>query len=135
MTKEGRTGRPPKHGGEGALRSIERGVPFPPGTPAAEREILLRAELERDGVTEVLTRGAIRMEVAADLYYAAVCKAAEGDDLAVLDKFIARFGWLQSSAIRSWVLVKAERASQDTGLLAKAIEAADRVLARRTEDE
>jgi hypothetical protein len=95
-----------KHCGEQASKAIASGVPFAGLAQAMEQSV--QAELEEQGRGAIVSTAAIRLETAARLYYAAVMKAAETGDLQALDRYVARFGWLQSAALRGWAQVRDE---------------------------
>ena len=96
-----------RHDGEQALHAISKGEPL--RGLAAEAERAVRDELESEGRHALVVRNAIRLQTAADLFWNAVAKAAEDRDLKSLDRYLARFGWLASSALRAWAQVKQER--------------------------
>lgn len=89
-----------KHGAEGAIRRISEGKPFL--GIAAEREKEITAELAESGIPAIMERDAIRLQTAADLYFDAVQKAVQDGDLAAVDRYIARFGWIAGVTIRAW---------------------------------
>ena len=51
-------------------------------------------------------RNAQRLQAASDLYWGAISKAAEDGDLQTLDKYIQRYGWLASLALRAWTEIR-----------------------------
>lgn len=89
-----------KHGGEGAVKAIQRGEPMQ--GIAAEEEQNVMIELETIGRAAIERQTAIRVQTAANLYWQAIQKAAQDGDLDKLDKYVARFGWLAGVAMRSW---------------------------------
>jgi len=101
-----------KHGGAGAMKRIADGTPFI--GIARDAELQVRAEYEMDGAGMLELRNAQRLQAASDLYWGAVSKAAEAGDLASLDKFIARYGWLASLALRAWTEIR--KREKDKGL-------------------
>lgn len=101
---------PLKHGGEAAVKAIQRGEEL--SGMAAEAEIDVYRELANTGRPSIVERNAARLQAAADLYWAAILGA---DNLVDLDKYIKRFGWLSTSALRAWAAVKDEEASAPGG--------------------
>ncbi|MCE5209883.1 MAG: hypothetical protein LLG42_16465 [Chloroflexi bacterium] len=89
-----------KHGGEGAVRRISEGKPLI--GLAAEEEKIVTAELAETGPLEIVKRDAIRLQSALNLYWNAVEKAAQDGDIAALDRYVARFGWLSGVTLRAW---------------------------------
>ena len=96
-----------KHGGAGAVLSIEQGKPM--HGLAALTEQVVRSELEVSGRYAMVQNAAIRLETAARLYWDAFVKAANDSDLDKVDRYAARYGWLQSGALRAWAQVKIEQ--------------------------
>ena len=96
-----------RHGGEAAVKALQRGTPLTGLAVEAERAV--RAELEEHGRHELVLRNATRLQAAADLYWTAVAKAAEDRDLEALDRYVKRYGWLASCALRAWAQVRQER--------------------------
>lgn len=83
--------------------------------PAAEAEAIVRAELETEGVTEIVKAGTIRLEAMARAFYNKACEALGQDNLTEADKFIKRFGWLQMGALRGWAQYDGMRRGADNG--------------------
>lgn len=118
-------GRPPKHGGEAAVKAIQHGEPFRDGSPAAVEEVKARELLESEGPTAALTMLSARMLAAAELYWGALATAAENKDLKAMDKYLARFGWLATSTGRLLAeLRKVDKASDRSRLAKDALQAA-----------
>jgi len=92
-----------KYGGEGAVRRISTGKPFI--GLAAEEEKAVTAELAERGVAELNKSVAIRLQTASNLYWNAICKAAQDGDIVALDRYIARYGWLAGKAMLGWAQV------------------------------
>ena len=95
-----------KHGGEGALEAIREGRPFKGLAASEERSV--KAELQAAGRAEMVKQEAVRLKTACNLYWGAVCKAADDADLEGLDKYIKRYGWLAGATLRAWAQVKDE---------------------------
>jgi hypothetical protein len=96
-----------KHGGEAASKALLSGKPFT--GLAVETEKAVTADLDTQGRAALVERLAIRAQVCTELYWQAVTSAADRGDLAALDRYIARFGWLVGVAGRAWEAVKADR--------------------------
>ena len=92
------------HGGAGAVQAIQQGRDF--AGLAAQEQAQVENEIERDGVKAVVQRGAVRLETAARLYWSAMAKAAQDNDLEALDRYVSRFAWLASAAIRAFDRVR-----------------------------
>lgn len=93
-----------KYGGEGAIKRISTGKPLI--GIAAEEEKAVTAELADKGVSELSKADAVKLQAAANLYWNAVCKAAQDGDIAALDRYVARFGWLMGVTLRAWAQVR-----------------------------
>lgn len=90
------------HGGEKGIKQLQRGEPLT--DLAAEAEVGVRTELASDaGLTGIVERDAVRLQSVADLFFAAVVKAAQDGDLANLERYSARFAWLTAAAVRAWL--------------------------------
>ena len=96
-----------KHGGESAIRSIQKGEPL--HGLAAETEQAVSTELELRGSYSMIEKNAVRLQTACELYWGAIMKAAETGDLQLLDHYIARYGWLASVSLRAWAQVRQEQ--------------------------
>jgi hypothetical protein len=109
-----------KHGAEGAIRRISEGKPL----LGIARDMQLEVEeaLETQGVEAIVLEGAVGLETAARLYKNAFLAAAEKGDLEALDRFGARYGWIQSKALLAWALVKQDRKGKG-GRLAEVLDA------------
>ncbi len=90
-----------KHGGEAGIKSLTSGCPLV--GLAHESEERVKAELKQIGAAGLLERSAVRLQSVADLFYSALEAATQADDIAALDRFATRYGWLQSSAARLWL--------------------------------
>jgi hypothetical protein len=98
-----------KHGGAGATQALTHGDPFK--GIALEEQRRAEVQLETEGRLAMITETALRLQAAGNLYWNAVCKAAEAGDLEALDRYIARYGWLAGCSVRAWAEVeRAERA-------------------------
>lgn len=105
-----------KHGGEGAVKAIQRGEAFK-GLAASE-ERAVKAELEASGRAEMVRQEAVRLKTACNLYWTAVSKAADDGDIDALDKYVKRYGWLAGATLRAWAQVKEEDQDRADGALA-----------------
>jgi hypothetical protein len=103
MTEKGNTNAL-KHGAEAAIKRLEDGGPFAP--IAADELERVENQLEVKGVAALQEINATRIQTACNLYWTAIEKAAQDHDLAALDKFCARYGWLVGVATRAWVEVQ-----------------------------
>lgn len=111
-----------KHGAEGGVTRITKGQELV--GLAADAEQAVYNELEQKGRLSLVIRDAARLQACADLFWNAVQKAAESGDLAQLDHFVARFGWLASSSLRAWQLVHdLEKTPSETVQAIKVLEA------------
>jgi len=123
MTKRNRPGqgRPFTHGGSAAVRDISAGKPLQGLAALEERSV--RAQLETEGRLELIITLASRLTAAANLYWNALQASAERGNLAELDRYIARFGWLAQASIRAWATVGTDesRKAEDIGALIKAL--------------
>lgn len=110
MEKKKRPGGQPgmqnalKYGGEGAIKRISEGKPLL--GIAAEEEKAVTAELADKGVSDIVRADAVKLQAAANLYWNAVMKAAQDGDITALDRYVARFGWLQGVTLRAWMQVR-----------------------------
>lgn len=109
-----------KHGGESAVKALQKGEPL--RGPARQAELGVYEQLETEGRVSLVRRGAVRLEAAAQCYWSAICKLmvmiedkGQQADLLLpkLDGYIARFGWLQSSALRAWQQLGKEEKDSD----------------------
>jgi len=100
-----------KHGGEGAVKAIQKGDPF--HGLAAETEQAVSAELVNSGAYSMIEKNAVRLQTACELYWGAIMKAAETGDLQSLDHYVARYGWLASVSLRAWAQVRQEQRRKD----------------------
>ncbi len=91
-----------KHGGAGAIKRLTTGQPFIGMAHDAE----VQEEYKTDGPGAPELRDAQRLQAAAELYWNAVSKAAEAGDLQAIDKYIQRYGWLASLALRAWTEIR-----------------------------
>ncbi|MBE3144043.1 MAG: hypothetical protein IMZ61_08990 [Planctomycetes bacterium] len=102
-----------KHGGEAAVRAITRGDPFR-GLAADELQAV-EAAYQAEGVPPLVVMNSLRLQVAANLYWNAICKAAEGGDLLLLDRYVQRFGWLAGVALRALEQVATQQKAAGKG--------------------
>ncbi len=95
-----------KHGGEAGIKALAAGEPLT--GLAKQAEDGARDRLEIDGRAAVVRENAIRLQAVADLFYNAVQKAANEGNLALLDRYSQRYGWLAMSALRALAQLAAE---------------------------
>lgn len=103
------------HGGESAVKSLQRGEPFK--GLAAQEERQVTADLEAQGRAEMVREQAVRLHTASRLYWNAVQTAADAGDLDKLDGYVARFGWLAGASLRAWAQLREETQDHDTETL------------------
>ena len=108
-----------KHGGESAVSAIREGRAFKGLAAMAEAEV--RADFETEGRAVLVHEIAVRLHTAMRLYWAAVQSATDKGDLAQLDVYMRRFGWLAGIAGRAWRDVKQEQGDGDSGILEAAL--------------
>lgn len=96
-----------KHGGEAGVRALSKGEPL--HGPAREAELMVRDELETTGRYSLIKRNAVRLQAVADLFWVAIQKAAEDQDIKALDRYVARFGWLAGASLRAWAQLGQEK--------------------------
>ena len=107
------------HGGEIAVKRLQRGEPLT--GIAHELQEAVHAEIELDGMLAVMRRRAERHQAIADLFYGLLLGA---DDIETADKYVKRFGWLNSKA---WAMLRDLRQMEESSggdILDVAIEAA-----------
>lgn len=93
------------HGGEKAVKQLQHGEPLT--GLAAESEAAVRVELASDeGVAGIAERNAIRLQAVADLYYQALQRACDLQQLQLFDSYSQRFAWLSAAAMRAWVAAR-----------------------------
>lgn len=102
-----------KHGGAGAIKRISEGKSFIGIAYEAQKEV--EAQLAESGIDSMMQYDAIRLQAATNLYWDAIQKAAEDGDLAALDRYIARLGWLAGVTIRAWEAVKRLQSKKQGG--------------------
>lgn len=109
------------HGGAAAEKNISRGEPF--HGIAAEAQAEVSAEYQEHGAHFMVTGNAERLEAASRLYWHAITKAAEAGDIATMDKYLARFGWLAGKAVSAWAEVRKgdKKRGNKAGLILEAI--------------
>jgi len=115
-----------KHGGEAAVKAIQKGQPMT--GPAREAELAVYEELETAGRHSLVRRNAARLQAAADLYWGAISKLMQDVNerggipadvvIVKLDKYIKRFGWLAGASLRAWEQVKQDEKDSGPGLVA-----------------
>jgi len=104
-----------KHGGAAAIQRLTDGRPFTGLAKAAQDDVLDR--LDADGMEGELTRNAVRLQAAADMYWPVFVKMIEEGNHEKATDYLAKFGWLTNSAIRAWqAAVKATPADDTEGI-------------------
>jgi sigma54-dependent transcription regulator len=88
---------------------------------ARQAELDVYAELEIDGRQAIVRRNAARLQAATDLFWNAVQKAAQDNDLDRLDHYVSRFGWLAGASLRAWAQVKIEEERPGTPVDVQAV--------------
>ena len=116
-----------KHGGEGAIKRVQRGQELV--GIAREAELAVYDELETEGRYALVVRNAARLQAVADLFWDAVAKAAQDGNLDALDRYIKRYGWLASLALRALAQMKQEQ-PDDRGVIDY-----ERMLAAQVQDK
>lgn len=91
--------RSEKHGGEAATRAISRGQPFT--GLAAEEEQTVTIQMEDEGPVVMAKVNAVRLQTASNLYWNALVKAIDDGNLELMDRYVARFGWLAQATQRA----------------------------------
>jgi hypothetical protein len=109
-----------KHGAEGAIRRISQGQPLIGMAKDMQNEV--EETLETQGIDAIVRDGAIGLETAARLYKNAFLAAVEKGDLEAVDRYGARYGWIQSKALLAWGQVRKD-AKEKGGMLGKVLEA------------
>lgn len=102
------------HGGDAALTHIKAGAELT--GPARDAELAVYTELANEGRPAIVTRTAVRLQAACDLFWAALVDAGERGDLQALDRYVARFGWLAGASLRAWTQVRDEEKNAPDGL-------------------
>lgn len=98
------------HGGEAAVKAIQTGQTFKGLAASEERQV--KADLEAGGRAEMVRQEAVRLKAACNLYWGAVCRAADDGNIEALDRYIKRYGWLAGATLRAWAQVKEEDAAR-----------------------
>lgn len=111
-----------RHGGEAAVKAIQRGEPLT--GLAAEAERAVYSELETEGRPALVIRNAARLQAACDLYWNAIQAVADQGNLKMLDSYIQRFGWLAGCSLRAWDAVRKEQPDKSGADIVDAIKAA-----------
>jgi hypothetical protein len=111
-----------KHGGEAAVKAIQHGEPLTGLAAEAERAVV--DELESRGPAALEVRNACRAQAACDLYWNAIQAVADQGNLEMLDRYVARFGWLVGVSLRAWAQVKKAGGSGEDPHIVDAMKAA-----------
>jgi hypothetical protein len=112
------------HGGEAAIKRLHDGKEY--SGLALQEQARVIDDYEVNGRAAMVTQNAIRLQTAANLFWDAVSKAAQDQDLDALDKYIARYGWLAGCSLRAWEQVRKEDTTTDTGINALDVLAASK---------
>ena len=111
-----------KHGGEAGVKALTSGAPF--RGPAIVAQVEVHDLYVNEGAAFMVQRGAERLQAVTDLYYDAILAASQnGATVAVLDGFVARFGWLQGKTLSAWAILR--KGSKKTDKAARILEAMD----------
>ena len=97
-----------KTGAEAGIKRLADGKPFTSGL-AIDAQRNVEARLEVEGLEAIVNQNAIRAQTVLELYWTAIQAAADAGDLAKLDAYTARWGWLCGVTLRAWAQVKADR--------------------------
>ena len=89
------------HGADGAIKKLGSGAEL--AGIARDAEIEARAIYETSGAVELVLTNAARHQAASQLCWEAVQAAAQSGDHEKVDRYLARFGWLNAGAARQWV--------------------------------
>jgi len=111
-----------KHGAAAGEKALQTGEDF--HGPAIVAQVEVHATYEEKGAAYMVERGAERLQAVTDLYYDAILAASQnGSTIAVLDGFVARFGWLQGKALTAWdVLRKGSKKANKAAAILEAME-------------
>ena len=101
-----------KHGGRAAIERLQDGKPFTGLAKAAQDDVLSRLDL--DGPEGELTRDAVRLQAASDMYWPVFVKMIEEGNHEKATEYLAKLGWLTNSAIRAWQAVVKVKPPEDT---------------------
>lgn len=101
-----------KHGGRAAIERLKDGKPFTGLAKAAQDDVLSRLDL--DGPEGELTRDAVRLQAASDMYWPVFVKMIEEGNHEKATEYLAKLGWLTNSAIRAWQAVVKVKPPEDT---------------------
>ena len=99
------------HGGERAIKKLASGEPL--AGLAAELKEAVSAEIETRGLVAVLRERAERQQAVADLFFGLILGAK---DVKTADKYVQRFGWLNSKAFAMLREVRAMDGDHDAAL-------------------
>ena len=101
-----------KHGGGRAVHALSSGASLV--GVARELELEVHAEIESDGLVPVMRREAERYLAVARLFYGLLMGA---DDIADVDRFTRRYGWLASKAWKMLCDLRKMEADDSSGVL------------------
>lgn len=113
------------HGGGAARQALSKDTEFT--GLARQVELNVRDELEVKGRVSIVTRAAVRLQAASDLYWSALVDAGERGDDKAINSYAKTFGWLQSKALGAWQQLRVEQDTNDDGVIDAAMDAAREV--------
>ena len=87
-----------KHGGDGALLRLGRGLPLV--GMGAEIELVVRAELEEGGTRALLADEVVRIATVSRLFYRAFLTAEAAGDLKLIERYAGRSGYLANATVQ-----------------------------------
>jgi len=108
------------HGGAAAIAAIQKGEPLRGLAAQAEQNVI--AEYEQSGASSLIIVNATRLQAVCNLYWNAIEKALQDEDLVKLDHYVSRYGWLASSSLRAWIEVRKEERNRDSLDAARVLE-------------
>jgi hypothetical protein len=111
-----------RHGGESAVKAIQKGEPLTGLAAQAEAEVY--TELDTTGRAALVVRNAARLQAATDLYWNAIQAVADQGNLEMLDKYVKRFGWLAGCSLRAWESARKEQPDKSAADIVDAMTAA-----------
>ena len=100
-----------RHGGAAGVKALSKGEPFKGVLYDIESNV--RAELADVGISGLIERDAVRLQVVSDCYWAAVMGAEDPDKMTA---YLRVWGWLHNSTIRALVELQKAKTAQDRGI-------------------
>lgn len=107
------------HGGERAIKKLASGEPL--AGLAAELKEAVSAEIEMRGLVAVMRERAERHQAVADLFFGLILGAK---DIKTADRYVQRFGWLNSKAFAMLREMREMERDRGDGLIVDAVRAA-----------